>query len=174
MEKKPVSPLVVGVVIGLVSILLFLIFYFTGRTFKKDAISYLPAAVFLGLIIFFTIKWANDNNNNVTFGQCFGYGFKCTAVTAIISFIFTLIFLFIFPDIKTQFLNFQREQFEQNAQFSDDQRERMLSGLGNYFTLIMLGGGLFGNLIIGLVASLIGAAVAKKNPQSPFEQNLQL
>jgi hypothetical protein len=174
MEKKPISSLVVGVIIGLSLILLSLVFYFTGRTFARDALSYLPLAIFLGLIIYFTIKWANDNNNNVTFGQCFGYGFKCAAVTAIISFVFTLIFIFIFPDLKTQFLDFQRQQMEQNPQLSDEQREKIVSGIGNYFKLIMLGGGLFFNLLIGLVASLIGAAVAKKNPRLPFEQNVQL
>jgi cytochrome bd-type quinol oxidase subunit 2 len=174
MEKKIVPPFVVGVIIGLISIVLFLIFYFAGRTFQRDALSFLPLLIFLGLIIYFIIKWANDKDNNVTFGQCFGYGFKCVLVVALISLVFTLLFIFIFPDIKTQFLDFQKQQLEQNQQITDEQREQYVAGMGNYFVLIMLGGGLIGNLFIGVIASLIGAAVAKKNPQNPFATSTQL
>src|SRR6266571_8529318 len=114
MEKKPISYFVTGLILGLVSIILFLVFYFTGQSFKKEAINYLPAVISIGLIIYFVIKWANDNNNNVTFGQCFGYGFKAVAIMTLLVFIFTLIFIFTFPDFKIQFLDSVRQQMEQN------------------------------------------------------------
>jgi hypothetical protein len=39
-----------------------------------------------------------------------------------------------------------------------------------FFLPFAIGGVLLSNVIIGAIASLIGAAVAKKNPQSPFQQ----
>jgi len=39
-----------------------------------------------------------------------------------------------------------------------------------FFMISILGGSLFGNLIVGTIASLIGAGVAKKNPANPFDQ----
>jgi hypothetical protein len=40
-----------------------------------------------------------------------------------------------------------------------------------YFIPFAIGGALFMYLLIGVIASLIGAAIAKKNPEvSPFDQ----
>jgi len=42
------------------------------------------------------------------------------------------------------------------------------------FMLIVAGGALFMYLLFGVIASLIGAAVTKKNPRNPMEQLDQL
>jgi hypothetical protein len=172
MEKKPLSYFVPGVLLGLISVVLFLVYYFLGQTFKRAAINFLPAALFIGLIIYFIIKWSNDNDNNITFGQAFGYGFKIVMITSLIVFVFTLVFILAFPDFKTQYIDSIREQMNSNAGLSDEQREKALDIVGGFFMISILGGGLFMNLLIGAIASLIGAAVAKKKPQTPFAQQM--
>lgn len=173
MEKKPVPAYVPGILVALLSIVIFLAYYFMGRTFEKDVFAYLPLLVFLGFIIGYIIKFANDNDGNVTFGKCFGYGFKIAAVAALIYFAFSLIFIFAFPDLKTQYLQFIRIEMEKNPQnFSDDQIDQSLQVMSKFFTVSFLGGGLFGNLLMGVIASLIGSAVAKKKPQSPFSPQI--
>jgi hypothetical protein len=42
--------------------------------------------------------------------------------------------------------------------------------MGGFFTISAVGGSLIVNIIVGAIASLIGAAVAKKNPQGPFNK----
>jgi hypothetical protein len=171
MEKKSVSHFVTGVIIGLVLIVFFLAFYFTGNTFNKGAISYLPTLFFVGGIIYSIIMWANANNNNVTFGQCFKYGFKASAIVAIIMSVFLAIFIFSFPDYKEKFIEFMSNEMDKaDSNITDEQKEASLSIMGNFFAVSAIGGSLFMNLLFGAIASLIGAAVAKKNPQSPFQE----
>jgi hypothetical protein len=172
MEKKPLSYFVPGVLLGLISVVLFLVYYFMGLTFKSQAINFLPAALFIGLIIYFIIKWSNDNDNNITFGQGFGYGFKIVVITTLIVFVFTLVFILAFPDFKTQYIDSVREKVNSNPRVPDDQREKAIDIASGFFMIAMLGGSLFFNLLVGTIASLIGAAVAKKKPQIPFSQQM--
>lgn len=173
MEKKIVPAYVPGMLLALINIVIFLAFYFMGRTFTKDILAYLPMAVFLAFIIGYVVKFANDNNGNVTFGKCFGYGFKIAAFAALIYFVFSLIFILLFPDLKDQYLQFMHEEMAKNSQnFSDEQMEQATQMVGKFFMLSFLGGGLFGNLLMGVIASLIGAAVAKKKPQTPFSPQM--
>jgi hypothetical protein len=54
---------------------------------------------------------------------------------------------------------------------SDDQIEQGIAFTKKFFTPLAIGGVLVSFLIMGVIGSLIGAAVAKKNPQqSPFVQ----
>lgn len=171
MEKKPISHLLVGVIIALVSCVAFLAFYFTGKTFDKSAINYLPTLLTLGLLIFFIVKYSNDLDNNVTFGKCFSYGFKATAVMTLIVFVFSLVFILMTPAFKEEFSAKMAEEFAKNPEVSEEQQEQLVAGMNKFFMISILGGGVFMNLLVGAVASLIGAAVAKKNPNvTPFNQ----
>lgn len=172
MEKKPVTHFVVGVIIALVLIVFFLAYYYTGNAFKKSAISYIPTLFFVGAIIYSVIQFSNANNHNVTFGNCFGYGFKATAIVAIIMTAFLAIFIYAFPDYRENFMQFMQSEMDKNKDITDEQREKGLHMVMNFFNISAIGGALFMNLIVGAIASLIGAAAAKKNPQGPFVQQV--
>ncbi|HEX8331833.1 MAG TPA: DUF4199 domain-containing protein [Segetibacter sp.] len=170
MEKKPISHFVVGLIIGLVLVATFLIFYFTGRSFEKDALSYIPSLLFVIILIFSIVQYSKANNHNVTFGSCFSYGFKATAIAALIMALFMFIFLYTFPDYKEQFVAFMTEELEKSEAVDDEQKEKTVEMMAGFFTISAIGGSLIANIIVGAIASLIGAAVAKKNPQAPFNQ----
>ena len=170
MEKKPLTPLIGGIILSLISIVLFLAFYFTGLSFKDTPVKWLPVLVFVVLIIIFITKWANDNNNNVTFGQCFGYGFKTVAIFSLIMFVFILIFIFAFPDYKTQIMDMTRIKMNEKPELTADQKDQAMTIMNKFFMISALGGSLFLNLFMGTISALIGAAVAKKNPVTPFDQ----
>jgi F0F1-type ATP synthase assembly protein I len=175
MEKKPISHFVVGSIIGLISIVLFLVYYFTGNSFKEGGLRWIPSLVTFVLIIFFIIKWANDNSNNVSFGGCFGYGFKSVIIMALISVVFTVLFIIIFPEFKEKFMDVMRAQMEnqpKSGEMPPELKEKTLGYFSRFFYAIIIGGGLLGNLFTGAISSLIGAAVAKKNPNySPVNDN---
>jgi hypothetical protein len=171
MEKKPVSHVVSGVIIGLVLILFFLAFYFTGNAFTKSALTYLPTLFFVIGIIYSILQYSKAMQHNVTYGNCFSYGFKTTAIVAIIMAIFLAVFIYAFPDYKASFMQFMTDEMEKsNSNISDEQQEKGIEMMGKFFAISAIGGGLFMNLLLGAIASLIGAAVAKKNPQGPFVQ----
>lgn len=174
MEKKPISPLVAGLIIGLTSVVLFLAYYFTGLSAQQGITTWLPALVFFILIIVFISMWSNAKNNFVTFGSCFNFGFKAVCVATIISFFFVLIFIYLFPDYRDQMLRVMRDRMRENKQATDDQVEAGMSMITNHFMLIVVGGSLFGNMLVGTIAALIGAAIAKKKPFDPFTQINQI
>ena len=52
----------------------------------------------------------------------------------------------------------------------DDQIDQGLAMFERNFILFTGGGALFMYLVLGAIGSLIGAAITKKQPRSPFDQ----
>lgn len=172
MEKKPISSSLAGLLLGLISAASFIAFFYTGNTYTEKPIKWIPALIIFVLLIVFIIKYAKDNYGNVTFGNCFGYGFKMVAVYTLISMAVILIVAFTNPSLKQDFLTSVDTQFRKTPNFTEEQRLQSLNMMDKFFYVIMIGGTLISNLIMGLIASLIGAAVAKKNPNPvPFQES---
>ncbi len=174
MEKKPLTPLAAGLVVGLTSVVLFLVYYFTGLVFQQNLLAWLPAVVTVILLIVLIGMWSNAKDNFVTFGSCFGFGFKTVCIATLIVFFFSLVFIYLTPDYKTQALQMMKEKMRENKQATDEQVETGMNWMTGHFMLVSLGGTLFGNLLVGVIGALIGAAVAKKKPFNPFIQVNQI
>ena len=170
METKEIKPAIAGLTLGLVSIVLFLLYYFTGLIYKQSIVSFIPAVISIIIIIVFINLWAKAKNNAVTYSSCFGYGFKSVAIASLIVFFFMLIFVYVFPDYKTHMLDVIKEQMNQNPQITDEQKDKGMIMVSKMFMISTLGGSLFGNLLVGTIASLIGAAIPKKVEVDPFTQ----
>ena len=174
MEKKEIKPAIAGLIIGLVSIVLFLLYYFTGLIYQRNVTTFIPMIITIIITIVFINLWAKAKNNVVTYSSCFGYGFKSISVAALLVFFFMLIFIYAFPDYKVHMLDVIKEQMNQNSQITDEQRDKGLAMVSKMFMISTLGGSLFGNLLIGTIASLIGAAIPKKVEADPFSQINQI
>lgn len=167
--KKTLSSSLAGLILGLIMVAAFLLSYYSGRAFEKGAVGYLPYLIVIGLLIYFIIRYSNDNDNDVTFGNCFAYGFKASAVMAIIVFAATLVFILTQPEYKEQFLTFMNAELDKDTKLTQEQRDTSINMMDKFFVISILGGGLFMNLLVGCIGSLIGAAVAKKHPKpNPF------
>jgi hypothetical protein len=59
---------------------------------------------------------------------------------------------------------------EDGGKLNDSQIEQSLDITRKYFLLFVVIFTLFGTLVVGAIASLIGAAVAKKKPVNPLDQ----
>ena len=172
MEKKPVSYFVVGAILGMISVILFLVYYFTGLAFQQNALSWLPTLISIALLSYFVVQYSNALNHNVTFGSLFGYGFRSTIIWTLIVVVFTFVILYIFPDYKEKFMEQVSLRMDKQSNLTEEQRDAGLKMTEKFFTVSVIGGSLFLNIIIGIVSSLIGAAIAKKNPVSPFNQTV--
>src|SRR3954453_11869460 len=175
MEQKVTSPVSKGVIITLLLIVVGLIIYFTNQLGNKS-LGYLQYIILIGGIIWSCISYAKQMNGNVTFGNVFSHGFKTTAVVAALLAVYTFIAVkFLFPDMVDKALEIAKKKMESSGNnMSDEQIQQSLDMVRKFFIPFAIGGLLVMFAIIGSISSLIGAAVAKKNPQSPFEQNLQL
>jgi hypothetical protein len=153
-----------GLIISAIVILFSTLFYILHINTQKWTQWVGVLIMFVGVIIS-CIQFAKANDGNVTFGNVFGNGFKTTAIVALVTIAFSVLFVLIFPDIKEQALEQVRLDMEKQGQ-ADDVIDKAVAMTDKMFIVFLLAGGIFGTLFFGVIASLIGAAVAKKNPNT--------
>jgi hypothetical protein len=168
-ETKIMSPQIKGLLIALIVIILGIAGYFTNLGFSTWY-NWVVNAIMLAAIIIACVHFANQKQGYVTFGNVFLHGFKITAVVAIIVLVYTLLaFTVLFPDMKEKIFEMQQAQMEKRG-IDDDKLEQGMTMMKKYFMIFLVIGVIFGTLIWGSIASLIGAAVAKKKKFNPLDQ----
>ena len=168
MDNKATTPAIKGVVISLILIVYSLVIYFTNQI-GNQALSYLQMVIFLIGIIWSCINYSKQMNANVTYGNVFGHGFKAAAAVISITVLYTVISMkFLFPDMIDKGMRIAREKMEETGKLSDSQIDQQLGFYKDHALMFTLASVIIFMALVGLIASLIGAAVAKKRPQDPF------
>ena len=168
-ENKIMSPQIKGLLIALIVIILGIAGYFTELGFSSWY-NWVVNAIMFAAIIIACVHFANQKHGYVTFGNVFLHGFKITAVIAIIVLVYSLLaFTVLFPDMKEKMFEMQQAQMEKQG-LDDDKLEQGMTMMKKYFMIFLVVGVIFGTLIWGCIASLIGAAVAKKKKFNPIDQ----
>ena len=170
MDKQITSHILKGAILGGISILFSIIIY-VFNLYTTQWLNWLSYAILIGGIIYGNILFANQNENNVTFGNIFAHGFKTTAVVIVITVLYTVLSLFIFPDMVDKIIEISRTAMAKNPQMTDEMIEQGIAMTKKLFLPFAIAGAIFGTGFLGAIASLIGAAVAKKNPVDPFKQD---
>ncbi len=168
METKVTSHIIKGLILSIISIAFSIIVY-VFNLYEMSSLSYVNYAIFLGGLIYGAILFSNENKNQVTFGNVFAHGFKTTAVVIVITVLYTVIaFKFLFPDMLEKVLEMSRKQMLKNPKMTDEMIDQAMTMTKKYFLPFAIGGTIIASGFLGLIGSLIGAAVAKKNT-NPFE-----
>jgi hypothetical protein len=169
MEKKPISHLIAGVIVAGLIIIYSIILYFTGMS-TSQGMSYLSFAILIVGIIFFVRAYGNANNNHLSFGNLFAYGFKISAFTALVVVAFNIIFNLIFPEFKEKVFEMMRQNMESQGKLTEDQINSYVEGFKKYYNIIVIAGAVFMFAIFGAIGSVIGAAITKRDvSDTPFE-----
>ena len=169
MEQKITPPWFIALITSLVCIVINLIIYVSNQLMNKS-LSYITMVIVVGAIIGGCIYYAKQKNGQVTFGNVFAHGFKITAGIAALMSIYTIISVkFIYPEIIEMTIDVARAEMEKKGQVPTDQMDMALGFTRKFFLPFAIAFSLFGTALIGAIASLIGAGIAKKNPISPFE-----
>jgi Protein of unknown function (DUF4199) len=170
MENTVTSHIVKGAILSAISIVLSVVVY-VFNLYEMSWLSWINYAIFIGGLIYGAILYANQNNNNVTFGNVFAHGFKTTAVVIVITTLFTVLSTkVLFPDMIDKVLEMTRKQLEKNPQMTDEMIEQAVTMTKKFFLPFAIGGAIIGTGILGAIGAAIGAGVAKKNP-NPFQDN---
>jgi len=168
MENQVTSHIVKGIILSVISIIFSVVVY-VFNLYEMSTLSYLNYAIFLGALIYGAILFSNENKNQVTFGNVFAHGFKTTAVVIVITCLFNFIAIkYIYPDMIEKVVEISRKQMMKNPKMTDEMIEQGANMTRKYFIPFAIGGTIIGTGFLGLIGSLIGAAVAKKNT-NPFE-----
>ena len=169
MEQKITPPWLIALVTSLVCIVINMIIYVSNQLMNKS-LSNITLIVVVGAIIGGCIYYAKQMNGQVTYGNVFAHGFKITAGIAALMSIYTIISVkFIYPEIIEMTIDAARAEMEKKGNLPTDQMDMALGFTRKFFHPFAIAFSLFGTAIIGAIASLIGAGLAKKNPISPFE-----
>lgn len=173
MDNKVTSNVIKGLIIALVLVLMDVASTLGDFKFDKWYL-FLPTIFMIGGIIWACITYANQMDNNVTFGNIFAHGFKTSAVIACMLFAYTLLAIFfLFPEMKEKALEQAITQFEsQGNNMPEATKEKALKVTDKLFVPIEISRAVLGTLIVGVISSLIGAAVAKKKPVTPFDNQM--
>lgn len=168
MENKITTHITKGIIISLI----FIVYSLAGHLLNIEFESWygwVAAALFITAIIISVNIYGKQLNNNVTFGNLFSHGFKTTAVVICITFLFTLLSVYVlFPDTIDKMMQKGVEQAINSGKMTSDQAEQSAPMMRKIITISVLAGSIFMNALLGAIASLIGAAITKKNPQDPF------
>ncbi len=168
METKITSPQIKGLIIALI-IIVFSIAGHLLNIYLESWFGWVGTAIFLAAIIWSTNIYGTQMNNNVTFGNLFGHGFKVTAVVICITFVFLILSVYVlFPDTIDQIVQYQTEKAIQSGKMTSEQVEQALPMMKKFTPIGIFAGSVFIDAIIGAIGALIGAAITKKKPQDPF------
>ena len=171
--KKPLTHVVAGLLIaGIVIVLSMVMMLFTKSTSNPGSGGVTYLVIIAGLILFINL-YAKAKDNYVSFGELFSYGFKATAVYTVIFIGFLLLFSVLFPDFKANAIEAVRTEMENQKNYNEDQADKAIAMMEKYFWVFAIGGTMLGFVIVGAIGSLIGAAITKKRPVNPFEQQIQ-
>jgi amino acid transporter len=168
MEKKVTSSVMMAVVITLVLIVVNLVVYFTDL-WREMWAAYSGFLLLFVAIIVAVVIHGKERENNVTFGRLFGFGFKTVAAVACLMILYTWLFNFLVPEAKEKYLEYLREQTLKNPRATEETADQTVKLVGDNFLLFAIIGTILWYLVLGCIASLIGAAVAKKQPRPEFE-----
>ncbi len=169
MEKKVTTPAVKGIIISLILIVFALVLMFLNLS-RNKGLGGIQIAIFIAGVIWSAVSYANQMNGDVTFGNVFAHAFKVTAAVTAIMVVYTVISLkFISPEQVDIAIQEARTNMEAKN-MSSDQIDTAINITRKFFLPFAIGGVLVMFMFIGLIASLIGAAVAKKKPRDPFLQ----
>lgn len=166
METKVTTHITQGLLISLVLILISITAYITGQDQASWA-RWIGNIILFGGVLASCIVYANQLNNNVTFGNVFAHGFKVSAVVTCLMIVFMVLFVLFMPDIKEKAMEAARAKMVQQGQ-SEETIQMGLNITSKFFYAFIIGAILVIYLFIGVIASLIGAAGRKEKPNQPI------
>ena len=166
--EQPIQPVTTtvtkGIVISLILIVFGLVTYFLDlNTSGTKTMQWVGYFVFIAAIIWSVNIYGKQIDYNATFGSYFSHGFKTTALVTLIMIVFAAIFIYLFPDIKEKAMEAARKEM-QEKNMTGEQISKGMGFMKGMFMILVIGTTLFFYLFFGLIGSLIGAAVTKKNP----------
>ena len=169
-ENKPRTPAFKGFLITIVLLIVGLGIYLTGKVEERIILYCLYGILFVGVTIS-SVFYARQMNGRLTFGNIFAEGFKTTAVIIVLSSICTFISLkFIVPEMVDKIIEAGRAQMKAQGGSTEEQVKQYFDGMNSFMVPIIIGYIIFFFGIIGALASLTGAALAKKNLGGPIAQ----
>jgi amino acid transporter len=168
-QNRSYSPIASGLLISLLLIVVSMVVAYTTGLRGQQWTQWIGYLIIVIGLIWVILKLSKETNHSTGFGDLFAYGFKVTTVMICIMIIFTILFSYLNPEMKEEVIQAAREQALNRPGVSESEIDKGMELFEKNYTLFLLISIIFAYLILGVVGSLLGAAIAKKNPRSPFD-----
>lgn len=156
--------MIYGLLTGLVMIIYSLILHFSNVS-MGSWLNFVVLAIFLAGVVAFCLAYGKSMNNQVTFGMVFKAAFRMVALTTLLMVAWALIAIFVFPEMKEKALEYSRQAMVEKK-LSATQIEESMKFTRDKYTLLTTMMVMFSNLFYGVVFSLVGAAITKKDKRA--------
>lgn len=165
-SPKIMSSLIKGFLISLIIIVLQTIAQL-ANLHNEPWFKLIPFLLLIIGLIWSCTYYGKQMQHQVSFGNVFGHGFKTTSAIALVMIIYSILMLTVIsPELKEQAIQQAYSKMVKDGKLSVDTIEKSLQLVKKFFIPLTIGTMLLIYAFIGLIASLIGAAVTKKNPIS--------
>ncbi len=170
MENQPTSQKQIminyGLILGVLTIIVQVIAYMTNgmateRPFWEKALGWI---VFIGVLFIAIKKFREANNGNLKVGQAIKTGIGVALIGAVITAVYVFIFFnFIEPTALDTMLEMAQEKMlEQNPDMTEEQMEIAVKWTKMFMSpTAMIFFTILGNLLFGLIVSLISGLILK-------------
>ncbi|WP_109300217.1 DUF4199 domain-containing protein [Aquimarina sp. AU474] len=150
-----------GFILGVMWVVYGFIRHLTNNiTTNNWALSLIELSIYIGAIVFGIYTYKSLNNGFLKLGQALKVGLGIVLISTGIQILWDIIlFKILAPDILDQLINLNKNN-------SADKTYRF--GRKNDFLFSVSLGKLIGNVVLGIIVSLLGGAILQKNPD-PFE-----
>jgi hypothetical protein len=162
-----------GLILGLTGIIYSLVFYFLNMTTNRIQ-GYIFYLILL-VVLYFMLKSYRDNymHGMITFGQALGAGVVIFLYYSVITAVFSyILFAVIDPGLIDKMIA-AAEETGMKRGFSQEQIDLSLQVQKKIMTPVFLSiMGIFGNMVLGLIISLIDAAFVRREG-NPLAESTQ-
>lgn len=155
-----------GLLTGLAMVAYSLMLHFTNVS-MTSWLNYVVLAIFLVGVLLFCLAYGKSKDHYVTFGNVFKAGFRMVALTTLVMLAWAIIAILVFPEMKEKSLEATQQQLVKQKMSAEKIEETMTMTRDKY-TLLTVMVVMFSNLFYGVVFSLIGAAITKKNKNQQY------
>lgn len=155
-----------GIVLGVLTIIFAVMLYLAGLQYEQSIGLFLVnLSIMTGVIIFGIYKFREANENTLNISEAIKVGIGIALVGTILGILYQMIFInFIEPDFINNMLEAQKmEMISKNPNMSQEEIDTAVTMMkkfsGPYLSAAI---GLIGGLFLGLIISVIGGLILKK------------
>ncbi|CCH57280.1 hypothetical protein BN8_06691 [Fibrisoma limi BUZ 3] len=159
-----------GLIIGIGTIIYSIVLFTLDLTTNRG-LSVLTYGIFIAGLVLAMREFRTANGGYMTYGEGVGLGALASAIAGVLSSAFSVFYMTVIdPGFQERLMDQTREQLEEQGQLSDEQIDQAIE-MGQSFQSpgLLFVFGIFGSILIGVLLTLIIAAIMRRNKANPFE-----
>jgi hypothetical protein len=172
MTEKPSSAKIAlkwGAILGL-ALMLYSSLNYTANLTTNTAFGLVSYALIIGGLVLAMREFRTLNGGYMTFGEGVGLGALTSAVSGLLSGIYNVVYTTVIdPGVMDRATEQVRAQLETQGKLTDEQIEQSMTMAKSFQSPgVLLFVGVLGSVILGVLLSLVIAAVMRRQNQNPF------